>query len=110
MAPTAETLEQVKLLKRRTAPPTSSLQRSSAVTRNGESSEATWEFQTSAPTWEYFNSVKERLTPEYRVLSETKSELTMSKTLPGDTYTLDFKGSDTSSDAHITVHFVAMAD
>ena len=69
--------------------------------------EADWQIRNSSTTKQYFGWVKQQLGADYRVVSQTESVLTMGKTLPGDSYTLEFKNSSGST---IDVRFLAMGD
>jgi hypothetical protein len=70
--------------------------------------EAAWQIQNTSTTKQYFDWVKERSEHDYRIISQTESDLIMGKTIPGDSYTLEFRSS--ASGSKIDVHFLAMGD
>ena len=70
--------------------------------------EADWQVRISSTTREYFNWVKQQSGPDYQVLSQSESVLSLRKILPGDSYTVEFKTNSSGSD--IDVHFLATGD
>jgi hypothetical protein len=106
--PSPEIVAEIKTLEQRTIAPNSGLQRAASIRKqHAMSVEADWQVRVSSTTREYFGWVKQQLGADYHVVSQTESVLTMGKTLPGDSYTLEFTNGSGST---IDVRFLATGD
>jgi hypothetical protein len=106
--PSPEIISEIQRLEQRTISPDSSLQKAASIRKQTMSVKADWQVRISSTTKEYFNWVKQQSGPDYQVLSQTESALSMRKTLPGDSYTVEFRSN--SSGSNIDVHFFATGD
>jgi hypothetical protein len=106
--PSPEIVAEINALEQRTIAPDCSLQNAARIRKHPASVQADWQIRSSGTTEQYFEWVKQQLGADYHVVSQTKSVLTMGKTLPGDSYTLEFKS--TSLGSTIDVRFLATSD
>lgn len=104
------TMREIEEVKSRTLPSDGSLLRESRPVRNTSSIRASWEIQTKSDNRAYFQWVKNQLSPEYHVTSETASAMTLVKYIEGDAYTVAIQGSGAPSSAVIEAQFVAAPD
>lgn len=105
--PSPEIVNEINALEQRTVSPDGSLQMRASITQRRMSIEAEWQIHITSTPKDYFDWIKHELGTDFQVVSQTGSVLIMGETLPGDSYTLDFKSSLGST---IDVHFVAMGD
>lgn len=68
-----------------------SLLRVSEPVRNDSSVRASWEIQGSSGNQAYFQWLKNQLSPEYHLTSESTSAVTFVKEIEGDSYTVEIR-------------------
>ncbi len=98
---------EVQQIVQETVPLGGRLLQSPVTTRRATTVNAEWKIEISSAEQDYFDWLKQYLGDGYHVISQNQSVLTLGKTLPGDSYTLEFKNGLGSM---IDVHFVAIAD
>lgn len=106
--PSADIVAEINTLELRTIAPDCSLQIAARIRKHPASVQADWQISNSSTAKQYFDWVKQQLGGDYQLVSQTESVLTMGKTLPGDSYTLEFKS--TSLGSAIDVRFLATSD
>ena len=74
------------------------------------SSEADWEIRTRVTPAEYFDWVKHHLAEDYAVVGQAGSSPTVTKTLSGDSYTLQFTTKPSEDATYIEVRFRVIPD
>lgn len=93
------------------SPDLGSVSRQSQVSRNKSGVDADWQITTNSHVGEYLEAVQRRLNPDYRVVQQSASELSLRRLLPGDSYDLHLAGSVAhGGQTIITVHFSARPD
>ena len=105
--PSPEIVAQIQTLEQRTVPSNGWLTRTATVTRRSMSVDAEWQVRLSSGNQDYFDWLRQHLGADYHVVSQTKSILSMGKTLPGDSYTLEFENIAGST---VNIHFSARGD
>ena|GEM_PF-3896571 len=103
-----EVVAEINALDQRTIGPDTNLQSEVRITNRSASVQADWQIRNSGTTEQYFEWVKQQLSADYHVVSQTDSVLTMGKKLSGDAYTVEFRSN--SSRSNIDVHFLATSD
>ena len=103
-----EVVAEINALDQRTIGPDTNLQSEVRITNRSASVQADWQIRNSGTTEQYFEWVKQQLSADYHVVSQTDSVLTMGKKLSGDAYTVAFRSN--SSRSNIDVHFLATSD
>ncbi len=105
--PSPEVTDEVHRIEQQTVPPGGRLVQNLVTTLGTTALHADWQVEISSTDQQYFDWLKQGLGDGYHVVSQNQSVLTMGKTLPGDSYTLEFKNNLGSM---ISVHFVAQGD
>ena len=106
--PPAELAAEIRAIQDRTITAEASLQSPASIRVVGMSVRGDWKIRSSSTPTQYFEAVKQRLTGEFRVLSQTESSLTLTKAISYDCYSLSFE--DPNGGSTIDVHFVATSD
>jgi hypothetical protein len=104
------TVREIDEVRSRTVPSDGSLLRVTDPVRNDSSVRASWEIQGSSGNQAYFQWLKNQLSPEYHLTSESTSAVTFVKEIEGDSYTVEIRSSRTQSGMIVRAQFVAAPD
>ncbi len=91
-------------------PSDGSLLRVTDPVRDDSSVRASWEIQGSSGNQAYFQWLKNQLSPEYHLTSETTSAVTFVKEIEGDSYTVEIRSRSTQAGTIMEAQFVAAPD
>ena len=104
------TVREIEKVRSRTVPSDGSLLRVSEPVRNDSSVRASWEIQGSSGNPAYFQWLKNQLSPEYHLTSESTSGVTFVKEIEGDSYTVEIRSRSAQAGTILEAQFVAAPD
>ncbi len=104
------TVREIVKVRSRTVPSDGSLLRVTDPVRDDSSVRASWEIQGSSGNQAYFQWLKNQLSPEYHLTSETTSAVTFVKEIEGDSYTVEIRSRSTQAGTIMEAQFVAAPD
>ena len=105
-----ELQHEIAMLESKTIPSDAKVVARSAPVQSDWSVTASWDFETNSGTPEYSKWVISQLVPEYKVVENDVTRLTLSKVQDGDTHSVDCRFDSANNKLHVHVVFSARPD